>query len=307
MTDTTDRPTRLIDLDAGRVEYRLDERGPATVLMLHGGHMRAGIALGERVFADAGHTVLAVSRPGYGRTPLSTGTTPDRFADVLAGLCARLGIGSLAAVVGQSAGGPTALALAARHPELVERLVLESAVGPLPWPARRTRLAAAAAFHPRTEAATWSLVRALVRRAPGLVLRGLLADLSARRPAEVLAALDGPARAALLGLFGRMRSGSGFGNDVRVMSAPDGARRRAAQAAGLRRPTLVIASPDDGSVPYAHARSLADAVPDARLVASAAPSHLIWFGDAYRDTATAITDFLTGPRGTGADRVRPGA
>ncbi|RSN64229.1 alpha/beta fold hydrolase [Actinomadura sp. WAC 06369] len=302
----TERPTRLIDLDAGRVEYRLEERGPRTVLMLHGGHMRAGIALGEAAFTGAGHTVLAVSRPGYGRTPLATGTTPDRFAGVLADLCARLGIGSLAAVVGQSAGGPFALALADRHPDLVERLVLESAVGLLPWPDRRSRLAAGAVFHPRTEAVTWSLVHALARRAPGLVLRGLLSDLTTRRAADVLGELDGPGRAALAGLFGRMRSGSGFANDVQVMSAPDGVGRRASQAARLRCPALVIASRDDGSVPYAHARSLAGAIPDARLVPCTAPSHLIWFGDAYRDAAAAVIEFLAVPRtGSAADPAPP--
>ncbi|QFG24123.1 alpha/beta fold hydrolase [Actinomadura sp. WMMB 499] len=289
-THTTEPPTRLLDLAAGAVEYRLEERGPRTVLMLHGGHMRAGIALGEDVFADAGCTVLAVSRPGYGRTPVTTGTTPDGFADVLAGLCAELGTGSLAAVVGQSAGGPTALALAARHPDLVERLILQSAVGLPPWPDRRTRLAAAAAFHPRTEAATWALVRTLARRAPGLALRLLLPDLTSRPTGEVLSGLGDADRNVLLGLFGRMRSGSGFRNDVRVMAAPDGARRAA--AAEVRRPTLVIASRDDGSVPYSHALSLAEAIPDARLVTSGASSHMIWLGDGYRDVAAAITAFL---------------
>ncbi|MFD0533267.1 hypothetical protein ACFQY7_05205 [Actinomadura luteofluorescens] len=63
-----ERATTVIDLPSGPVEYRLEERGPRVVLMLHGGHMRAGLPLGEETFADAGCTVLAVSRPGYGRT-----------------------------------------------------------------------------------------------------------------------------------------------------------------------------------------------------------------------------------------------
>ncbi|MFC7641943.1 alpha/beta fold hydrolase [Streptosporangium lutulentum] len=67
-------------------------------------------------------------------------TTSAAFADVTAELCRDLGVGRLAAVVGISAGGRTALAMAARHPHLVERLILQSAVGFLPWPDRRTRL-----------------------------------------------------------------------------------------------------------------------------------------------------------------------
>ena len=67
------RPTAMAFLPAGRVEYRLDRRGDAVVVVFHGGHVRAGLAVGEEVFAAAGCTILAPSRPGYGRTPLSTG------------------------------------------------------------------------------------------------------------------------------------------------------------------------------------------------------------------------------------------
>ncbi|WP_217919973.1 alpha/beta fold hydrolase [Actinomadura sp. BRA 177] len=288
-----ERATRVITLAGGPVEYRLERRGPGVVLMLHGGHMRAGLPLGEEVFADAGYTILAVSRPGYGRTPAATATAPDGFADVVAGLCAELGLGPLAAVVGQSAGGPTAVALAARHPDLVERLILQSAVGLLPWPDRRTRMGAAVVFHPRTEAVTWALIRGMTRRAPGMALRLLLPDLTARPVADLLASLTEAQRKALLELFGRMRSGAGFRSDVRATSDAGATRRLAAMAAQVSRPTLVIGSRDDGSVSYAHARSLAETVPHARLVTSTAPSHMIWLGDDYPAIAATITDFLT--------------
>lgn len=60
------RPTTIACLLAGQVEYRLDRRGDAVVVGFHGGHMRAGLALGEEVFAAAGCTALVPSRPGYG-------------------------------------------------------------------------------------------------------------------------------------------------------------------------------------------------------------------------------------------------
>jgi hypothetical protein len=37
-------------------------------VVLHGGHMHAGIALGKRL-RNLGYGVLVASRPGYGRTP----------------------------------------------------------------------------------------------------------------------------------------------------------------------------------------------------------------------------------------------
>ena len=70
-----DRPTATALLSQGVVEYRFDRRGGATVILFHGGHMNAALALGEEVFAEAGYSVLVPSRPGYGRTPLTTGTT----------------------------------------------------------------------------------------------------------------------------------------------------------------------------------------------------------------------------------------
>ncbi|MBL6276370.1 hypothetical protein JMF97_09380 [Micromonospora fiedleri] len=82
------------------MEYRLERRGDSVVVVLHGGHLRAGLAWDEAVFADADVTVLAPSRPGCGRTPLSTGTTSAGFADVTAELCRHLGIDKVAAVLG---------------------------------------------------------------------------------------------------------------------------------------------------------------------------------------------------------------
>lgn len=115
MVSTSSTPSVVASLPAGPVEYRLEGDGLRTVVVFHGGHMRAGLALGEEVYAGAGCTVLAPSRPGYGRTPLTTGTTAAGFADATAQLCKVLGIDRLAAVVGISAGGRTALSLAALH------------------------------------------------------------------------------------------------------------------------------------------------------------------------------------------------
>lgn len=284
-----DRPTEVADLSRGAVEYRLERRGPRTVLMMHGGHMRASLPLGEEVFAGAGYTVLAPSRPGYGRTPVTTGTSPEGFAAVAAELCARLGIGSLAAVVGQSAGGPSAVTMAARCPALVERLILQGAVGPLPWPDRRTRLGGRVVFSPRTERLTWALVHVLVRRAPAAGLRLLLRDLTVQPARQALAAMAEPHRTLAAALFERMRSGSGFSADLRNFTDTTAYRQA---AAGVGQAALVIASPNDGAVPFTHAQALASTLPNARLIASKARSHFIWFGDDYPAIAAAITGFL---------------
>lgn len=274
--------TEIADLPTGPVEYRLTGGGESTVVVLHGGHMRAGLRLGEDVFAE-GRSVLIPSRPGYGRTPLEVGASPAAFADVTARLCERLGLRRIEAVVGVSAGGPTAAALASRHPHLVRRVVLECAVGPLPWPDRRTRLVGRVVFAPGVETVTWTAVRALLRIAPATGLRTLLGGLSNRPPAEVFAALDDDRRAGLAEVHSRMRSGRGFRNDLRTCSG---------SVPSFEQPCLVVAARGDGAVPMAQALAWVRALPNAELLISDADSHLLWFDADYPLVADRIRRFL---------------
>lgn len=277
------RPTAIAHLAAGPVEYRLDRIGDAVVVVLHGGHVRSGLALGEEVFAAAGCTILAPSRPGYGRTPLSTGTSVEGFTDVVRELCAHLGIARAAAVVGISGGGPSAATVAARHPDLVERLILVSAVGWLPFPDRRTRLGAYLGFNAVTEHLTWAGVHQLARMAPDACLRMMLRSLSTRPVGEVVAALSAEDRAMLLSLFTQMRSGRGFLNDLHA--TPD-------ITAQIDQPTLVIATRTDGGVPFAHAQSLAGSIRNAELIESSAHSHFVWLGADWPAIAERIRAFV---------------
>jgi pimeloyl-ACP methyl ester carboxylesterase len=281
---TVDRDTAVVSLAAGPVEYRLGRAGVGTVLVFHGGHVRAGLALGEDVFTAAGYGVLAPSRPGYGRTPVRTGGSPAGFADATRELCEHLGIGQIAAVVGTSGGSHTAITMAARHPDLVTRLILQSAVSFLPWPGRTTRLGAHLVFGPATESLTWRAIHALMRRAPDRGLRLMLGPLSTGPAGTVLAGLSQTDRATLVALFSRMRSGHGFVNDLRP--TPD-------VTAEVGQPTLVIASRQDRAVPFAHARSLASAIRHAELVTSQAGSHFIWFSGDYPQVADRIRGFLS--------------
>jgi pimeloyl-ACP methyl ester carboxylesterase len=248
--------------------------------------MRAGVALGEEVFADAGYTVLVPSRPGYGRTPITTGTTPAGFADAVAELCTNLEIPKLAAVVGISAGGRTAVTMAARHPTLVARLLLESAVSFERWPNRLMRIGGRMVFNRASEGFTWSFTRALLHAMPEATLLLLLSSLTLKSARELLAALENADRATAIALFSAMRSGAGFINDL--VDCPDA-------AAQIGQPTLVIGSRSDGAVPFSHSEALAATIPRARLLEIRADSHLIWFSTDYPRVAQQIQHFLAEP------------
>ncbi|WP_369055229.1 alpha/beta fold hydrolase [Kineococcus terrestris] len=281
-----DEPTRVVRCDRGDVELRFaGPRGADVVLLLHGGHFRAGLPLGEAAFLAAGHRLLVPSRPGYGHTAPAAGPGPEAFADTLAELCERTGTGTLRAVVGVSAGGPTAVALAARHPGLVRSLVLHSARADLPFPDGAARIAARVAFTPRAEAATWAASGAFLRRFPGAGLRSVLGPLSTLPAGRVLADLTGAECAELVDVLSRMRSGAGFAADLRERVDPGPAR-------AVRVPALVVASRTDGQVRFAHAERWAALVPGAVLAESPALSHLLWYGSGAAETARLTERFL---------------
>jgi pimeloyl-ACP methyl ester carboxylesterase len=278
-------PTRLAATPTGPVEYRVTGGGSRTVLVLHGGHLSAAVPLGERDLLELGLRILAVSRPGYGRTPVTTARTRIGFGEVIAQLCRHLEIDTLAAVVGMSHGGPSAVALAAGHPELVERLILESAVSSLPWPGWATRVGAHVGFNSRTAPLTWRLTGALARQAPGIFLRTTLRALSTGSGSRVLADLSPADRVEVLDLLRSMQASHGFLHDIREPVDPS-------LEARVRCPTLIIASHGDGQVPPRHAEHLHHRIPGATLIWSHAPSHLIWFGSSARERREHVTGFV---------------
>jgi pimeloyl-ACP methyl ester carboxylesterase len=111
----------------GRVEYAEEGSGPP-LLISHGtsGGYDQGLWL-ARALNLKDVRVIAASRAGYLRTPLASGRTPEAMANVFARLLDELGI-NRAAVLGYSAGGPTALQFALRHTDRCAGLVLLSAV-----------------------------------------------------------------------------------------------------------------------------------------------------------------------------------
>ncbi|MBP0573359.1 alpha/beta hydrolase, partial [Mycobacterium tuberculosis] len=123
----------LVLTAAGAVEAAIAGDGPAFVA-LHGGmggYDQSWLLAAALLAEPDRHRVVALSRPGYLGTALALGTTPDAAADLIAAVLDTLGI-DRAAVAAVSAGGPTALAFAARHPDRCRALVLVSCcTGPL--------------------------------------------------------------------------------------------------------------------------------------------------------------------------------
>ncbi len=119
--------TQLASTRLGLIEYQQAGSG-STVLISHGtpGGFDQGLVIAE-ILRLRGFSVLAISRPGYLKTPLATGTTPIEQADAFAALLDTQNI-CKAAIIGVSGGGPAALHFALRHREKCLSLVMISAI-----------------------------------------------------------------------------------------------------------------------------------------------------------------------------------
>lgn len=134
----------------GRIEYALAGQGPP-VLVVHGagGGYDQGLDLGEPL-AKKGLRVIAMSRFGYLRTPLPVDGSAAAQADAHACLLEALGI-ERAAVIGASAGAPSAMQFALRYPERCCALILLVPAAYAPRPG-----GAAAVTPPMQSLPTWA-------------------------------------------------------------------------------------------------------------------------------------------------------
>lgn len=118
----------------GPIEYSITGQAPY-VLWLHGspgGHDGYAKLAEALEWPKNGFGVIAPSRPGYGRTPLSSGRTYPDQADLLAALLDTLKIDKVV-VYGMSGAGPAVISFGAQHPSRAYCLVTESAcMGSMP-------------------------------------------------------------------------------------------------------------------------------------------------------------------------------
>jgi pimeloyl-ACP methyl ester carboxylesterase len=282
----------------GPIEFVRAGTGPV-ILQLHGGASGYDQTLDlSWDLHEAGFTVLTPSRPGYLRTPLTTGATPEQAADAVAGLLDVLGIDRVC-VMATSGGGPPGLQFALRHPERVWALVVQSAVSQRFIEPRRSThsLIGRVIFSRRKWLADFGAwcAHLVARYWPALLIRSLLKasdDLERSKASERLSyVLRHPEqvaffrRVAACGMPLSVRQ-TGLHNDLcQFATLPVYALER------ITCPTLVLHGRADGNVPLAHAEFVAGAVPNAELFALEDCGHFIWVGPGagqYRDRVRAF-------------------
>lgn len=267
---------------AGPIEYAEEGAGRA-VLLLHGEASCCRERVMHPPLANAGFRLVVPSRPGYGRTPLHVGRTAADAADAMSGLLASLGI-ARAIVVAVSSAGPTAVLLAARHPDRVSGLVLQSAVccsASSPW----GRPSSVREYFTGHFGLRWRLLGLAARLAPRLVAVRMLALTSTRDTLDIRARLRRSDLEAVQRFFSCDASAAGALADWDHELTD-------ADLAAVRVPTLIVHGRDDRSVPFAGAERARALITGSQLVAPATGGHFLWLGPGAEEITQRVIAFL---------------
>ena len=279
------RGSQIAATACGPIEYAVAGDGPP-VLVVHGagGGFDQGMDFAQAL-VSRGFRVIAMSRFGYLRTPLPPDASPAAQADAHACLLDALRIQRVA-VVGASAGAPSSMQFALRHPDRTRALVLLVPAAYVPRPDNtpaltpppgvellfKTALRSDFLFWAATHMARDTLVRAIFATPPA-VLAGASRD-EQQRLVDVLEHTL-PVSARRLGLI----------NDARVIATlPRYELER------IVAPALIISMQDDLYGTFEPARYTAEHLPHARFIGYASGGHL-WVGH-QQDVTNAIVSFL---------------
>ncbi len=292
--------SRTIETPCGTIEYAVAGEG-APVLVVHGagGGYDQGMDISASLL-ESGFRIIAVSRFGYLRTPLPADATPAAQADVYACLLDALDIRQ-AVVFGASAGGPSSMQFALRHPERTTALILMVPAAYAPQPVDRV----AKRMPPGTEflidtALKWDfLFWALMRFAPQTAMRSILGTppellqrASAKERAQVAVVLD-----HVLPVSVRRR---GLLNDAVICSSLP-----RYELEKIAAPTLIMSTADDLYQTFEGARYSAEHIPHASFIGYPSGGHM---GVGHqKEVDTQIAAFLNGvgaqASGAGCDKV----
>lgn len=213
-------------------------------------------------------SVVRYDMRGHGASPVPFGPYDiDDLADDVIALLDRLGV-EAAHLVGLSLGGMTAMRVAARNPERVDRLVVLST---------SARLEPASAWHERAATVRAHGAAAVAETVVG---RWFTAPYLAEHP-EVRAAWAASIAAT---------PAEGYASCCEVVAGMD----LRADLALITAPTLAIAGANDPATPPEKLRTIAEGVEDGRLLVAPSAAHLANVEQSELVTAAIIDHFAPG-------------
>ena len=290
--------TKIVETRWGPVEYS-DAGSGDPILYFHGTGVTGDVMMSvESPLIDDGFRLLALNRPGYGRTPLSLHRSAADCAGVAAALLDSLGIAGVS-VMGSSGGAVFATSFATRYPSRTTSLVLLCPQvhrwDRKRWLPATSRWTLPLLRRPLLRKLLLKLYRILLRR---MSVAQFLKTEAGDRYSDV--AGDPVSQALAEKTLVAMAQGvrcAGFENDFVVFTSED--------IIGpddlLCTPTLIIHDVSDPVAPAEHVAWLVAKCPQCETVSVHAAGHLIWVGPGATAMHTARVRFLRGHARRGAE------
>lgn len=275
---------KIIETSQGSVEYYEIGKGEP-ILCLHGamGGWDQSDCLG-RTIGPEGYRYIALSRPGYLGTPISSGKTPEEQADLIAEVIEILNIDKVI-VMAISGGGYSAMYFALRHKEKCKALVLASTTGgpnneKIPFSFYVMMFMAKFPFiiNAMRNGAEKNFIKTLNNAIPNDELREKI--LKNESSLELL-------KGNILSMFYKMRDRiPGTKNDIFQT------KNRSYPLKDIDVPTLVIHGSDDEVVPYKkHGERLANEIPNAKHYKAEKGGHVTIFTH-RQEVQKAVREFI---------------
>ena len=279
----------LVPTRCGPIEYQEAGAGvPLLVVHGSGGGHDQGMAF-EGALSRQGIRVIAMSRFGYLRTPMPADASPAAQADAHVCLLDALGI-RRAAVLGGSAGAPSAMQMAIRHPDRVSALVLLVPLAYKPG----TLADSAPAMSPPVEKLLMRLIGSDLLFWAGLhVARDSLIRFVLATPPEQVASASREERSRVDAMLDNILPVSARAEGLRSDSAL-GKSLLPYALESIRAPTLVISTRDDGYGTYASAQYTASRIAGAKFIGFEHGGHIFVGHD--DEVRAEIVKLLVGPR-----------
>lgn len=253
----------LIKTEKGEVEYTLTGNSDKYMLLVHGTPGSVHVEEGNS-FVENGFTVLSISRPGYYKTPLSSGETPKEQAALYKALLDELKIDSIY-VNGISGGGPSSIQFALDYPERTAGLILRAAVsekyieenykGPL------------SSFFD-TEFGTWLAIKIALVQVDYRMKKGINTYIKRS-------------------MFPRELSNDGLVNDLNQFSILENFPLEK-----IKVPTIILHGEKDEDVPLSFAHNASKRLPNATLFEMKGKTHYVFFGSYVHTINDEIIRFL---------------
>lgn len=274
---------KILNTTIGAIEYSVYGKGEP-ILFIHGGHSNANDTLTHKHIDPNKFTLITPTRAGYGNTPISANKTPIDAAKQIIELMDNLNF-SRFNVIGISAGGLTAIALASQYPERVKKLVLASAVTKR-WlhPDDELYKKGKRLFNPKIEKYTWALMKFFLSLFPKLIIKKMASELTTQ-DIEPIRKEDIKDMKSMLLIS---RSGNGFVTDLK-----HDLEEKIIES--IKVPTLIIHSKNDKAVSEEHPHYAKEKIEGAKLIwIDNDWGHMIWLGKESEKTIQHISIFLLG-------------